>query len=115
MQLAVALLLALWLISLVSLCSRRDIDVHSKITWVVVVLVFNGFGAILYFVFAPKRQLPEDHPDVVLARDCATQRIVTTGSESWNPIVGCNASPPGQGLNPPATKDDSDGSYNANE
>ena len=33
-----------WVIALVSLCTRRDIDINRKVTWIVTVLVLNAVG-----------------------------------------------------------------------
>jgi predicted membrane channel-forming protein YqfA (hemolysin III family) len=51
---AIVVSLIIWGIALVGLCSRRDIDVHSKISWLVVILVLNIVGAIIYFIFSPE-------------------------------------------------------------
>ncbi len=61
------LLLSIWLAALVPLLRRRDIDIHDKLTWVVVVLVLNVLGAVIYFVFGPCRKLPDSPPDTVFA------------------------------------------------
>ena len=59
MYLLILLSFIAWGMALIGLCSRRDIDVHSKISWLVVILVFHGIGAILYFLFSSNRE-PED-------------------------------------------------------
>ena len=91
------ILLAIWLAALVSLLSRRDIDVHDKITWVVVVLLLNGIGGILYFRYAPKRQLTAEELKHTVPSDA--QAFGREGI-SWNPILGENRFPPHEGLNP---------------
>ncbi len=89
MKLFLFVSLILWAIALVSLCSRRDIDVHRKITWVVIVLVLNGLGAVLYLLFGPARHVSEDGTPV------------DTQGESWNPFIGQNRMGDGKGLNTP--------------
>jgi hypothetical protein len=80
----------IWAIALISLCSRRDIEIHAKLAWVVTVLVLNTLGALIYFFFGPSRQsdgAPEGAP-------------VTPEGEAWNPILGENRMADGEGLNP---------------
>jgi glucan phosphoethanolaminetransferase (alkaline phosphatase superfamily) len=98
MQLIIALGVILWLLALVLLCSRRDVEIHRKLTWVVTVLVLNVLGALIYFAFGPKRVLPASAPI-----DPDAEPIQPLG-ESWNPILGANRLPPGQGLNPNEAK-----------
>ncbi len=76
--------LVLWIIGLVCLLRRRDIDIHDKLTWVVLVLLLNGLGALLYFIFGPRHAKSADHPDSILDQNA---RPVTTDSE-WDPIRG---------------------------
>ncbi len=52
-----------WLTALISLLSRRDIDIHDKVTWVVVVLLLNGLGGLIYFLFAPPSTITEERRD----------------------------------------------------
>jgi predicted membrane channel-forming protein YqfA (hemolysin III family) len=42
-----------WLATLINLLSRRNIDIHDKLSWVVALLLLNIIGAILYMFFAP--------------------------------------------------------------
>jgi hypothetical protein len=60
----------IWAVALIGLCSRRDIDVHSKISWVVVLLVFHGLGAIIYFIFSPKETPTEIGEDLSSPSSC---------------------------------------------
>ncbi|MBT3294120.1 MAG: PLDc_N domain-containing protein [Verrucomicrobia bacterium] len=92
----------IWVIALISLCGRRDIEIHSKLTWVVTVMVLNAVGAVIYFVFGPKRALAGSAAPPIDA-DAVP---FTPEGESWNPILGENRLAEGEGLNPkdPATK-----------
>ena len=63
---AIFISLIIWGIALIGLCSRRDIDVHDKISWLVVVLVFNTIGAIIYFIFSPRVKRQEEDKIVVI-------------------------------------------------
>ena len=101
MPLLITVCVLIWLSALVSLCSRRDIEIHSKLSWVVTVLVLNTAGALLYFIFAPKRTPP---PKPLIDDDAVP---VTPEGQSWNPILGENRLPKGRGLNPKA--EDADG------
>lgn len=89
--------LIIWLAAVVSLCSRRDIEIHSKLTWVVTVLILNILGAIVYFIFGP-RHAPEPAENEFRI-DPNAKPFVSPGV-SWNPILGENRLPSGQGLNP---------------
>ena len=75
----------IWIAGLVSILRRRDIDIHDKLTWVVVILLLNALGAILYFIFvAGPRVDPEDHPDAILGPDAEPFAADT----EWDPIRG---------------------------
>lgn len=89
----------LWLVAVVSLCSRRDIEIHAKLSWVVTVLILNVLGALIYFIFGPRR--PPTPSDKEIPIDPDAKPYVPPGV-SWNPILGENRLPPGQGLNPKA-------------
>ena len=52
MEGAIVISLIIWGIALVGLCSRRDIEIHNKISWLVTILVLNVVGAIFYFIFS---------------------------------------------------------------
>jgi len=96
---AIIISLFLWIIALVALLIRRDIDIHDKLSWVVTILLLNGIGAILYFVFGPKRKYSErDKPEV-------NENAVPINPEksSWNPVLGQNRMSKGVGLNPKET------------
>ena len=95
-RLAVATSVILWVVALVGLLSRRDIDIHDKLSWVVAILLLNGIGALLYFVFGPVRQTDNSQPPTI---DPNAQPISPEG-ESWNPILGANRMAEGEGLNP---------------
>ena len=56
MELFIVACLLIWLWALVSVCSRRDIDIHNKVSWVVTILVLNALGALLYLVACPKQE-----------------------------------------------------------
>ncbi len=60
MELFITVFLIIWGVALVSLCSRRDIEIHSKITWLVTVLVLNALGALIYLFFGPNRKEQDD-------------------------------------------------------
>jgi hypothetical protein len=97
MQLLIAVGVVIWAIALVSLCGRRDIEIHRKVTWIVIVLVLNALGAVLYFAFGPRQQgLPGSDADRI---DPDAEPVNPEGS-SWNPILGENRLPAGEGLNP---------------
>ena len=91
------ILLAIWLAALVSLLRRRDIDIHDKITWVVALLLLNGIGGMLYFRYAPKRQLTPEELKHTVPSDA--QAFGREGL-SWNPILGENRLSSHEGLNP---------------
>lgn len=99
MTLFFILSLILWLVAVVSLCSRRDIEIHAKLSWVVTVLILNVLGALIYFIFGPRR--PPAPGDKEIPIDPDAKPYVPPGV-SWNPILGENRLPPGQGLNPKA-------------
>ena len=98
MQLFVAACVITWAVALISLCGRRDIEIHDKLTWVVTVLVLNALGALIYFIFGPRRQAiakPQIDADAI---------PVTPEGTSWNPILGENRMAGGEGLNPKVPK-----------
>jgi hypothetical protein len=65
MKIIAIILFVIWVISLISLCSRWDIDVHTKISWIVLLLVLNGIGALIYLLFGPESaQQKESRPDI---------------------------------------------------
>jgi len=99
---AIVISLFLWIIALVALLIRRDIDIHDKLSWVVTILLLNGIGAILYFVFGPKRKYSEKTTPEV------NENAVPIDPEesSWNPILGQNRMSKGVGLNPKETEQD---------
>ena len=100
MGLFITVCVIIWAAALVSLCNRRDIDIHSKLTWVVTVLALNALGAIIYLFFGPKKRV-EDDP---ASRFDAEATPLTPEGESWNPILGENRMAEGEGLNPRKTK-----------
>ncbi len=97
MGLFIAVCAIIWLVALVSLCSRRDIEIHSKLSWLATVLVLNAVGALIYFVFGPERQTSNEAP---VDADAVP---VTPEGQSWNPILGENRMAEGEGLNPKKT------------
>ena len=100
MELFMTVCVIIWGVALVSLCSRRDIDIHSKLTWVVTVLVLNALGALIYLFVGPKRSGVGD-PASQIDADATP---LTPKGESWNPILGENRLAEGEGLNPRKTK-----------
>ena len=96
MRLFVVVGMVIWIWALVSLCSRRDIEIHSKVSWVVTVLVLNAAGALLYFIFGPRGQIADADRAVI---DVDAVPITPEGT-SWNPILGDNRMAEGEGLNP---------------
>lgn len=89
--------LILWIAAIVSLCSRRDVEIHRKLTWVVTVLVLNVLGALIYFIFGPRRAPQPTDKEIRIDPDA---KPYVPAGVSWNPILGENRLPPGQGLNP---------------
>ena len=87
----------IWLSAIISLCTRRDIEIHRKLTWIVTVLVLNVIGALIYFIFVPSRAKTREANDFPIDPDSTPY---TPPGESWNPILGVNPFPSGQGLNP---------------
>ena len=100
MPLFVTVCTLIWAMALISLCSRRDVEIHSKLTWIVTVLVLNALGAIIYFFFGPKR-IEIDDPTAQIDADATP---MTPQGESWNPILGENRMAEGEGLNPRQTE-----------
>lgn len=90
-----------WVFALISLCSRRDIDIHRKLTWIVIVLLLNVVGAALYFLLGPRRLPKTSGPDVDVDGDIDPDaKPIMPAGTSWNPILGENRFAPGVGLNP---------------
>ena len=87
----------IWLVALTTLLGRRDIDIHDKLSWVVVILLLNGIGGLFYFLWGPPRA-PAVDEDVRIPDK--GQPLNLTGT-SWNPFIGENRGVPGEGLNPP--------------
>lgn len=52
----VVVLEIIWAISLVNLCSRRDIEIHTKLSWTVALLVLNFSGSIIYYIWLARRK-----------------------------------------------------------
>jgi hypothetical protein len=104
MELLITVCLLIWAGTLMSLCSRRDIEIHSKVTWIVTVLVLNAVGALIYFIFGPSRQPVKEQEQPI---DDDAVPVVPEG-RSWNPILGENRMPEGEGLNPKTTDHDKD-------
>ena len=70
MELFIISCLLVWMWALVSVCSRRDIDIHDKVSWVVTILVLNALGAMIYLVACPKQEPTSastcgTHPDTI--------------------------------------------------
>jgi uncharacterized membrane protein YcfT len=98
----VLLALLIWGAALIGLCSRRVIDVHSKISWIVILLVFNALGALVYFLFGPRaKKIPFTKPEI--PED--SEPIIPEHMQSWNPITGYNSGKQGEGLNPSSNDD----------
>ena len=80
MPLLALVLAIIWIIALVSLCSRRDIDIHDKLSWVVTVLVLNALGALIYFFLGPKRQAA-DEPTIDLTADLGNRHTAVDAGD----------------------------------
>jgi hypothetical protein len=52
--LAVALL-ALWVWALISAITNEALDSNMRLVWVLVIILVNGLGALLYLLIAPNR------------------------------------------------------------
>ncbi len=90
---------AIWIATLVSLLRRRDIAFRRKQAWVAAVLVLNVIGVLLYFLIGPRRVCAR--PPAEAEIDPGAEPVLPEGT-AWNPILGENRFPPGQGLNPKA-------------
>ena len=53
--LLVALLLVIWLATLVRLLRWKDVDGTTKICWIVVLCTLNLLGLVLYAIWGPKK------------------------------------------------------------
>ncbi|MCC5850685.1 MAG: PLDc_N domain-containing protein [Verrucomicrobia bacterium] len=85
-------ILCLWYLPLISLCKRRDLDIHVKINWIVTILVLGLIGSVIYLLFGPSRPYESEYdPDV---------EPYEPGGKTWNPILGTNDFQQGVGLNP---------------
>lgn len=86
MQLVILIVaLIIWGAALIGLCSRRDIDVHTKITWLVVILIFHALGAIVYFIFSPKEEPAEIGEDLSSPSTCMEcGAAILAGEDSCN-------------------------------
>ncbi len=94
---AIVAYLGIWLVALVSLLRRRDIDIHDKLTWVVTILLLNGIGGLLYFLFGPEGERKQEDAVPPVPPDAEPY---DGDGVSWNPILGENRLLPGRGLNP---------------
>ena len=97
MELLIAVCIILWLWALILLCSRRDIEIHRKLSWVVTLLVLNVIGALIYFIFAPRWSPAPIAPDQAIDPEA---KPINPEGRSWNPILGENRFAAGKGLNP---------------
>lgn len=96
MELLAIVCLLIWIGALVMLCSRRDVEINEKLSWVVAILVLNVFGAILYCLFGPKlKTLPTPGDPPI---DSDTAPMMQKG-KLWNPIIGENHMAEGEGFN----------------
>jgi hypothetical protein len=93
----VALCTIMWLHALMSLCDRRDIEIHRKLSWVVAVLILHVVGALIYYFFGPVRATEPTSSEDAIAPDAEP---VDLPGRSWNPITGENRLAAGDGLNP---------------
>lgn len=53
-------LFALWLFALISAIKNENLDANMRLIWVLVIILVNGLGALIYLLVAPNRPLPED-------------------------------------------------------
>lgn len=95
-----------WAATLVSLCDRRDIEIHRKLSWVVTLLVLNALGALLYLAFGPRREEVPGNADETIDPDAEPY---TPAAASWNPLTGQNRLAAGQGLNASDGRGEADG------
>lgn len=51
---------ALWLYALISAIKNERLDPTMRIVWVLVVILVNGLGALIYLWVAPNRPSPEE-------------------------------------------------------
>ena len=91
--------LIIWLAALVGLLSRRDVEIHEKLSWVVTIIVLNGIGGLLYFTFGPRAEQEQDQNEFLDHLDPNAKPFRVEGT-SWNPILGENRLTKGEGLNP---------------
>lgn len=70
-------LLALWVYALVSAIQNERLDSARRIAWVLVILLVNGLGALLYLLIAPNRPSAEEiRLAAALRRRDALQRVM---------------------------------------
>jgi uncharacterized BrkB/YihY/UPF0761 family membrane protein len=48
-------LIALWIYALVSAIKNERLDSNMRLIWVLVIILVNGLGALLYLLIAPNR------------------------------------------------------------
>jgi cobalamin synthase len=48
-------LIALWLYALISAIKNERLDPNMRLIWVLVIILVNGLGALLYLLIAPDR------------------------------------------------------------
>lgn len=53
-------LFALWIYALVSAIKNERLDSTMRIVWVLVVILVNGLGALLYLLIAPNRPTADE-------------------------------------------------------
>ncbi|WP_415909787.1 PLD nuclease N-terminal domain-containing protein [Oleiharenicola sp. Vm1] len=70
-------LLALWVYALVSAIQNERLDSARRLAWVLVILLVNGLGALLYLLIAPNRPSAEEiRLAAALRRRDALQRVM---------------------------------------
>lgn len=57
---ALIALFALWLYALISAIKNERLDPTMRIVWVLVVILVNGLGALIYLLVAPNRPSREE-------------------------------------------------------
>ncbi len=73
----VAALLILWLWSVVVIATEKTEDPYDRIVWILIVLLLNFVGTLLYIFFGPERRIKENG---ILSSDEELKRRVNEDS-----------------------------------
>ncbi|GCE31597.1 hypothetical protein KDA_70810 [Dictyobacter alpinus] len=57
-ELYIAIPTIIWILALIHCSRNRALSGTSKLLWIIFMFVTNIFGAVMYFIFAPKRSRP---------------------------------------------------------